>query len=115
MEGDAGAVRAITTCCYYKSVVYYSRTLANSCRRSMLFSSGDYPGTLSSILSGEGLDDREQGWSPLEFLPSPCARTRVLIPVVHLRTPLRGTRRENLLSFLPATDSCPRHNTVTST
>jgi hypothetical protein len=27
----------------------------------MLFSSGDYPGTLSSILSGEGLDEGEQG------------------------------------------------------
>jgi hypothetical protein len=60
-EGDAGGVRAITTCCYYKSVVYYSRDMADSCRRSMLFSSGDYPGTLSSILSGEGLDEREQG------------------------------------------------------
>jgi hypothetical protein len=61
MEADAGGVRAITTCCYYKSVVYYSRTLADSCRRSMLFSSGDYPGTLSSILSGEGLDEGEHG------------------------------------------------------
>jgi hypothetical protein len=61
MEADAGRGRAITTCCYYKSVVYYSRDMANSCRRRMLFSSGDYPGTLSSILSGEGLDEREQG------------------------------------------------------
>src|SRR5580704_5038926 len=56
-----GWVRAITTCSYHKSVVYYSRALANSWRRSMLFSSGDYPRTLSSILSGEGLDEREQG------------------------------------------------------
>jgi hypothetical protein len=56
-----GSVRAITTCSYHKSMVYYSRIVANFCRRSMLFSSGDYPGTLSSILSGEGLDEREQG------------------------------------------------------
>jgi hypothetical protein len=61
MEGDPGGVRVITICYYYKSVVYYSRDMANSCRRSMLFSSGDYPRTLSSILSGEGLDERKQG------------------------------------------------------
>jgi hypothetical protein len=48
-------------CSYHKPVVYYSRLVANFCRRSILFSSGDYPGTLSSILSGEGLDEREQG------------------------------------------------------
>jgi hypothetical protein len=56
-----GRVSAITTCCYHKPVVYYSRMMANFCRRSILFSSGDYPRTLSSILSGEGLDEREQG------------------------------------------------------
>jgi hypothetical protein len=56
-----GGVCAITTCCYHNSVVYYSRLVANFCRRSNLFSSGDYPRTLSSILSGEGLDEREQG------------------------------------------------------
>ncbi len=33
----------------------------------MLCSSGDFPGTLSSILSGEGLDETEQGNSPLVF------------------------------------------------
>jgi hypothetical protein len=57
----------ITTCGYHKSVLYYSRIMANFCRRSILFSSGDYPRTLSSILSGEGLDESEQGWSPLVF------------------------------------------------
>jgi hypothetical protein len=53
--------RAITTCSYHKPAVYYSRTLAVSGRRSMLFSGGDFPRTLSSILSGEGFDEREQG------------------------------------------------------
>jgi hypothetical protein len=56
-----GAVRAITICCYHKPVVYYSRMVANFCRRSILFSSGDYPRTFSSILSGEGLDESVQG------------------------------------------------------
>jgi hypothetical protein len=42
-------------------MVYYSRTLADSSRRDKLFSSGDSPSTLSSILSGEGFDEREQG------------------------------------------------------
>jgi hypothetical protein len=55
-----GRVMAITICYYHKSVVYYSRLMANFCRRSILFSSGDYPRTLSSILSGEGLDESEQ-------------------------------------------------------
>jgi hypothetical protein len=58
---DGGRMITITICCYHKSVVYYSRMMANFCRRSMLFSSGDYPRTLSSILSGEGLDEGEQG------------------------------------------------------
>jgi hypothetical protein len=48
-------------------MVYYSRTLADSSRRDKLFSSGDSPRTLSSILSGEGFDEREQGKSPLEL------------------------------------------------
>jgi hypothetical protein len=48
-------------------VVYYSRTVADSSRRDMLFSGGDFPRTLSSILSGEGFDEREQGKSPLEL------------------------------------------------
>jgi hypothetical protein len=56
-----GGVCAITICYYHKTVVYYSRLVANFCERSILFSSGDYPRTLSSILSGEGLDEREQG------------------------------------------------------
>jgi hypothetical protein len=60
-KGDAIGQSVITTCGYYKSVLYYSRMMANFCRRSILFSSGDYPRTLSSILSGEGLDEREQG------------------------------------------------------
>jgi hypothetical protein len=64
----AGWASSITTCCYHKSVVYYSRTLANSSRTDMLFSSGDFPRTLSSILSGEGFDEREQGKSPLAIL-----------------------------------------------
>jgi hypothetical protein len=33
----------------------------------MLCSSGDFPRTLSSILSGEGLDERELGQSPSVF------------------------------------------------
>jgi hypothetical protein len=41
--------------------------MANSGRTDMLFSSGDLPRTLSSILSGEGFDEREQGKSPLEI------------------------------------------------
>jgi hypothetical protein len=56
-----GGVGAITICYYHKSVAYYSRLVANFYRRSIIFSSGDYPRTLSSILSGEGLDEREQG------------------------------------------------------
>src|ERR1700722_11230909 len=52
---------SVTACGYYKSMVYYSRTLADSSRRDKLFSSGDSPRTLSSILSGEGFDEREQG------------------------------------------------------
>jgi hypothetical protein len=48
---------SITACGYHKSMVYYSRTLADSCRRDKLFSSGDSPRTLSSILSGEGFDE----------------------------------------------------------
>jgi hypothetical protein len=59
---------SITTCCYHKPVVYYSRTMAYSSRTDMLFSSGDFPRTLSSILSGEGFDEREQGKSPLALL-----------------------------------------------
>jgi hypothetical protein len=67
-KGDTGGAGVITSCSYDKSAADYSRTLANSCRRSMLSSSGDFPRTLSSILSGEGLDEREPGKSPLVFL-----------------------------------------------
>jgi hypothetical protein len=42
--------------------------MADSSRTDMLFSSGDFPRTLSSILSGEGFDEREQGKSPLAIL-----------------------------------------------
>jgi hypothetical protein len=58
---------SITACGYHKSVVYYSRTLAYFNRRDMLFSGGDFPRTLSSILSGEGFDEKKQGKSPLEI------------------------------------------------
>ena len=54
-------VVVITTLSYHKSAVHYSRTIANSGRRSILSSSGDFPRTLSSILSGEGLDEGGQG------------------------------------------------------
>jgi hypothetical protein len=39
----------------------------------MLSSSGDFPGTLSSILSGEGFDEREHGQSPFVFSGEPAA------------------------------------------
>jgi hypothetical protein len=55
----------ITTYSYYNSAFYYSRTMAVSGRRRMLFSSGDSLRTLSSILSGEGFNEREQRESPL--------------------------------------------------
>jgi hypothetical protein len=60
----------ITTCYYHKSAIYYSRTMAVSVRRSMLFSGGDFPGTLSSILSGEGFDEGEQGNRRFSFSPT---------------------------------------------
>jgi hypothetical protein len=69
------AAGAITTSSYYNSAFYYSRTVAVSGRRSMLFSSGDSLRTLSSILSGEGLDEREQRESPLSFHLSRSKRT----------------------------------------
>jgi hypothetical protein len=59
------ATNAITTYSYYNSAFYYSRTMAVFGRRSMLFSSGDSLRTLSSILSGEGFNEREQRESPL--------------------------------------------------
>jgi hypothetical protein len=68
------AAGGITVCSYYNSVFYYSRTMAVSGRRSMLISSGDSLRTLSSILSGEGLDEGEQRASPLVF--SAVADTR---------------------------------------
>jgi hypothetical protein len=65
------AAGVITTCYYYKPVSDYARFIAKSEGRSMLFSSGDSSRTLSSILSGEGLDEREQEESPLTFSPPP--------------------------------------------
>jgi hypothetical protein len=59
------AAGVITACSYYNSAFYYSRTMAISGRRRMLISSGDSLRTLSSILSGEGLDEGEQRESPL--------------------------------------------------
>ncbi len=64
------AAGVITACSYYNSAFYYSRTIAVSGRRSMLISSGDSLRTLSSILSGEGLDEREQRESRWFFLPA---------------------------------------------
>jgi hypothetical protein len=90
-QGDGGRPNSITTCCYHKSVVYYSRTVANSSRRDMLFSSGDFLRTLSSILSGEGFDEREQGKSPLAILD--------LIP------PSRFLRPQHLHHFRPRINS----------
>ena len=55
---------AITACYYHKTPLYYSRIVAISAKRSMLFSGGDFLKTLSSILSGEGFDEGEQGESP---------------------------------------------------
>jgi hypothetical protein len=57
----------ITACSYYNSAFYYSRTMAVSGKGSMLISSGDSLRTLSSILSGEGFDEREQRESPFVF------------------------------------------------
>jgi hypothetical protein len=51
--------------------------MANPSRRDMLFSSGDFPRTLSSILSGEGFDEKEQGKSPLAILDfTGCGKIR---------------------------------------
>jgi hypothetical protein len=69
------ALRVITSCCYYKPVMDYARSIAKSVGTSMLFSSGDSSRTLSSILSGEGLDEREQEESPLLFSPHSSQRT----------------------------------------
>ena len=63
------AAGVITVCSYYNSAFYYSRTMVISDRRSMLISSGDSLRTLSSILSGEGLDEGEQRESPLISYP----------------------------------------------
>jgi hypothetical protein len=63
------AAGVITVCSYYNSAFYYPRTMAVSCGRRMLISSGDSLRTLSSILSGEGFDEREQRESPFVFSP----------------------------------------------
>jgi hypothetical protein len=77
----------ITTCYYHKPVVYYSRTMAYSSRTDMLFSSGDFPRTLSSILSGEGFDEREQGKSPLALLK---LQSRLALPAPAPATPFQA-------------------------
>jgi hypothetical protein len=61
------AASVITACSYHKSAFYYSRTMAVSGRSSMLISSGDSLRTLSSILSGERLDESGPRESPLVF------------------------------------------------
>jgi len=66
IRGRNSPATAITACCYHKTAHYYSRIVAIFGRRSMLFSGGDFPGTLSSILSGEGFDEGEQGESPFK-------------------------------------------------
>jgi hypothetical protein len=59
--------RVITSCCYYKALPDYARSVAKSGGRGMLFSSGDSSRTLASNLSGEGLDAGEQEASPFSF------------------------------------------------
>jgi hypothetical protein len=54
---------SVITPCNQKAPGYDSRTIADSGRRSMLFSSGDSL-TGSSISSGEGLDEQIRGESP---------------------------------------------------
>jgi hypothetical protein len=62
----------ITTFSYHKSPIDYSRSVAEPAEASMLFSSRDSPGTLSSILSGEGLYEMEHGDRGSHFLYSAC-------------------------------------------
>jgi hypothetical protein len=52
----------------------------------MLFSGGDFPKTLSSILSGEGFDESEQGNRRFTFgLPEPLQRRKVVTPDYRFR------------------------------
>jgi hypothetical protein len=62
---------SITTFSYYKSPIDYSKSIALPVEPSMLSSSRDSPRTLSSILSGEGLYEKEHGGSQLAFT-LPC-------------------------------------------
>jgi hypothetical protein len=64
----------------------------------MLFSSGDFPGTLSSILSGEGFDEREQGKSPLA-IPSPSRSLRPNF-VHHFKPIINSKTFEKLFELL---------------
>jgi hypothetical protein len=68
---DPCAARAITACYYHNTALYYSRIVAISGRRSMLFSGGDFLKTLSSILSGEGFDEGEQEDRRFSFFAQP--------------------------------------------
>ena len=49
------------------------KNCGNFRQRSMLFSGGDFLRTLSSILSGEGFDESEQGESPFYIWASRTA------------------------------------------
>jgi hypothetical protein len=68
---------SITTFSYYKSPIDYSKSIALLVEASMLSSSRDSPGTLSSILSGEGLYEMEHEGSRLTF---PIFRFQIAMP-----------------------------------
>jgi hypothetical protein len=78
------AESAITSCCYYKPLLDYARSVAKSGGRGMLFSSGDSSRTLASNLSGEGLDAGEQEELPFSF--SGCNRLPYQSPAVNSKT-----------------------------
>jgi hypothetical protein len=68
----------------------------------MLFSSGDSPRNLSSILSGEGLDEVERGESP--FVPS--AVTQDLFTYLWLSSPEATRRLKSAERFLGTLSDC---------
>jgi hypothetical protein len=77
---------AVTACYYHKTALHYSRIVAISGRTGMLFSGGDFLKTLSSILSGEGFDESEQGNRRFTFgLPEPPQRRKVVTPDYRFR------------------------------
>ena len=65
----------------------------------MLFSSGDSPRNLSSILSGEGLDEVERGESP--FVP-----TAVTLTYLWLSSPEATRRLKSAERFLGTLSDC---------